>query len=474
VKAGEIQQLLPGSNPWWSDDQWATKDLHLKTAGAAPFHYEPTVLADAVAPNLYTLRGPRRVGKTTLLKQFVRRAITFGIAPRQICYFGVDLLNRHQLLQLVGKMHRMFPDLADRPVYFLLDEISMVKEWWIAIKWLRDQDRRAQEDCFILTGSSARDIREGLPFLAGREGERAGYDRTLLPMAFPEYARALQITVPGDGSLSLADFFTPGGEAALLTLQLHTDELVAAFDRYLVSGGFPRALVDHLATGSVSAKFLQDLWKVVLGDLQTLKLTQTKVAIELTRTVVAGMASPTNFQTLATNSNTNGATAKGYVEALNDAYLLLTIYQRASHGGSKLQAGPKIYVADPLLAQLPAAVLGTKAVPDITNLAEAAVAIAIFRAHESDLQTSFGSGSTVYYYVTQRGNEIDFIVPTDDTLTNSHPVEVKYVDDVSGQDTLPITNAFHRGLLLTHGVLNLAGEIKHVPAAFFAYLLHQR
>lgn len=476
MKAGEILQRLPGQNPWWSDADWASKDPQLAAAAAAKFPrpYMPAVLDDATAPNLYTIRGPRRVGKTTLLKRFVQRGIASGLDPRQFCYFGVDLFTRHDLLTLVEKMHAMFPDLRERPVYFLLDEISRVREWWVAIKWLRDGDPRARSDCFVLTGSSARDLREGIPHLSGREGERTGLDRTLLPMSFTEYATTLGLDFEGAGTLRIADFFTPLGEEALQPLQMSSAELVSSFDRYLVTGGFPRALADHLKTGSVSPKYLQDLWKVVLGDLARLKLSQTQIAVELTRTVIEGLSSPTNFQTLATNANTSGATAKSYVEALNDSYLLLTIYRRDSHGGAQLKSGPKIYVSDPLLAQLPRAVIGEHIVlPDPTKLAEAAAAVALFRSEERDLQTSFGLGSAVYYYVTQRGNEIDFVIPVDEKIENGYPVEVKYVDQVTGEDTRPLSNTFHRGILLTRGVLDLSDAVRQIPTASFAYLLNQ-
>jgi predicted AAA+ superfamily ATPase len=50
-----------------------------------------------------------------------------------------------------------------------LDEISAAPDWQNAIEYLRDRGARLN-DCFVLTGSSARDLKGGAERLPGRRG----------------------------------------------------------------------------------------------------------------------------------------------------------------------------------------------------------------------------------------------------------------------------------------------------------------
>jgi predicted AAA+ superfamily ATPase len=68
ARRGPLLQELTRGNPWWTNVAWAATDPHL-AAMRAPFSHVPPVLDDIAPPNLYTLRGPRRAGKSTLIKQ---------------------------------------------------------------------------------------------------------------------------------------------------------------------------------------------------------------------------------------------------------------------------------------------------------------------------------------------------------------------------------------------------------------------
>jgi hypothetical protein len=108
-----------------------------------------SVLADIAPPNLYTLRGPRRAGKSTLIKQTSARLIDDGVDPRRICYFAADALATHtDLINLFQAARLLFPDLADTPRFFLIDEVTAIPEWQRGVKWLRDNTPVAY-DCLV-------------------------------------------------------------------------------------------------------------------------------------------------------------------------------------------------------------------------------------------------------------------------------------------------------------------------------------
>ncbi len=167
AKRGFLAQDLASVNPWWRTTEWRSLDPQLRAAARAPFRLQPPILADVAPPNLYTLRGPRRTGKSTVLKQTIDRLCRAGIDPRRICYFAADTLaNEKDLVNLFQTAKQMFPQLDDNPRYFLIDEITSVPNWPSAIKWLRDNSRIA-EDCLVLSGSSSGDVALGAEQLAG-------------------------------------------------------------------------------------------------------------------------------------------------------------------------------------------------------------------------------------------------------------------------------------------------------------------
>lgn len=80
--------------------------------------------------------GPRRVGKTTVLYQTVRRLLDNGVEPGRVWWLRMDhpLLMQESLGALVREALRVSPASDDRPLYLMLDELVYAKDW---DKWLK-------------------------------------------------------------------------------------------------------------------------------------------------------------------------------------------------------------------------------------------------------------------------------------------------------------------------------------------------
>ncbi len=105
-----------------------------------------------------TLRGPRQVGKTTFLKQLIRKLLQDGHNPQNIFYFSTDLVaNEKELFSLIHNYIQFAPQ-GKR--FIFLDEITIVDRWEYAIKHVVDLGL-AEDILFILTGSSSFDLRRG-------------------------------------------------------------------------------------------------------------------------------------------------------------------------------------------------------------------------------------------------------------------------------------------------------------------------
>ena len=166
------ERQLRDANPWWRGERL------FGVAQIKRWAYAPVLkgLTRGLAP-ITLLRGPRQVGKTTLLTQVAEELLASGVDPRRIFrvqFDDIDSLRRvaNPILDLTAwyadhvleqSLHS-FARAVNGPVYLLLDEVQNLKDWATQIKHLVDlQPVRA-----IVTGSSALRLEAGRDSLAGR------------------------------------------------------------------------------------------------------------------------------------------------------------------------------------------------------------------------------------------------------------------------------------------------------------------
>ena len=142
---------------------------------------------------VYTLRGPRQVGKTTLVKLQIMDFLLGGTHPWNILYYSLDLANTQQdvadLIETYLKIS--VRQRGERRSYLFLDEASSVSDWQKGIKWLVDNDK-LKNSTIMATGSQAINLKNASERLPGRKGTiNDSYDKILLPMKFAEYASLL-------------------------------------------------------------------------------------------------------------------------------------------------------------------------------------------------------------------------------------------------------------------------------------------
>jgi uncharacterized protein len=460
---------LAATNPWWRGGNWQAEDPQLAAAGAAPFDYRPTVLDDIVPPNLYTLRGPRRVGKTTVLKQCIARlAASPHVDPRQIVYIAADTCrSRIDLQNVIRTAHATFPTLGNRPRYLFVDEITAVADWHVAVKWLRDNSAVSQ-DCLVVTGSSAGAVAAGTESLAGRRGPDVGLDRLLLPMPFPEFVRCAGFALPAPARLRLLDFFTEAGRTICRDHCLHLNTLLVAYEQYLAVGGFPQAVAGLVRQGTAPAGFARDLWDVVQADLRRAGVSRPETCLRLVERLVHYTCSTISFRTLGAELDVDPRTAQAWVEALANSYLAFLLF-REDDGVPDVNKLRKAYLADPAFAFLPRQAAPGAAEPDPTQLAESALALALLRTTERGVADRFNRPQGLYYFVSRNGAEIDFLVHPARKVADS-----KYVDVPDHREARAMLDNFGEALLLTRTAVDFERPGSTVlPAPVFCWLLSQ-
>lgn len=237
-----LPKELIRDNPWWGDPAAIERDPHLKRLAARSLVFDHVHPFDLDVDAAYTLRGPRQVGKTTLLKRLVRRLLDErAVAPRRVLFLDVGAAGITSTRALQDSLTAYLSDTressADERVYLLIDEVTGIHDWGVVLRTLHGRGL-LDDVTLIATGSHALDVRRGGERVPGRRGAVEHWDWIMMPLSFRDYLGhhdpALLDHLPESGSLRPSEVF-----AAARELELHGDRVTALFDRYLLTGGYP-------------------------------------------------------------------------------------------------------------------------------------------------------------------------------------------------------------------------------------------
>jgi hypothetical protein len=456
-------------NAWWTDPAWTSgTDPHLVAAAAAVFTWDPRPFdaADLASGAVFTLRGPRQSGKTTLTKRLIAERVTAGLG-RRTCFLTLQTITTaDELQEAIETALRLWPSEA-APWLFVLDELTFVKGWAKVVAHLREHDRAFRLATVILTGSSAVDLVESADILHGRRGRSdRPLDRLHMPMTFRDYVGARAPAAVPSTNLRLADFLSPTGRDAVRVAALRTDELDQYLAEYARSGGLPVPVTDMLADRVLALGTVTELWRGLSADVRRLNRNEATLSKLLARTVV-GLGSLTNFADLMRDMDVTKTTASAYVDLLAKSFALVVLHQRDTkrQGGPSLTKGRKHYFGDTGFAAIPAA-LGGPTAPE-PALVENLLAIALLRHTERNVLERFAAPEHLFVWRSADDREIDFLVDAGTPI----PLESKYGSRATGKDYESMTKAFGRGIMVSRRTLDAERPILTVPAGVLLALL---
>ena len=163
IKESDVRDL----NPWWKDSSKISADKKIREWENSAIKYIPrlkykiTYDFDPDNTVIYTLRGPRQVGKTTLIKLQIRQFLDEGVSPWNILYYSLDLEQKPgDIIDLVNKYRKLTESRwGERRCFLFLDEVTSIRNWQKGIKKLADDDKF--KNCtVIITGSQALNIKK--------------------------------------------------------------------------------------------------------------------------------------------------------------------------------------------------------------------------------------------------------------------------------------------------------------------------
>jgi predicted AAA+ superfamily ATPase len=271
----DLQKVLMPYNPWWRDAATGFKKL--------PEFRRPifdVLLEDLdVVPQILSITGPRRIGKSTLLHQLIKELLKRGIQPEQLIYYSFDdpaLMTRTASVEtLIDAAMKLVLNRKEKgPAYLFLDEIQRLERWELYLKKYYDLKYPLK---LVISGSASSPIfKKSRESLLGRVK-----DFHLLPFSFREFvlykmqsdllleevARICEIGKTMQGIFAE----DPNVQIDKISIPMPRPELQTRLNEFLknyfLEGGFPE--VWTLPTWLLKQDYLYDnqVKKVIYEDL---------------------------------------------------------------------------------------------------------------------------------------------------------------------------------------------------------------
>jgi predicted AAA+ superfamily ATPase len=360
ISVVEVSARIRRDNPWWSDaDYKIVEAAHPKRVYFQPFW---EIATNRKVKRATILMGPRRVGKTFMLKQFIHEAISTGTPAQHILYVSIDT-------PIYSGMHlerflEFLPNKDRDQGLVVFDEIQYLKDWEIHLKDLVDNYPNIK---FVASGSATAALK-----LASQESGAGRFSEFMLPpLTFYEFLSFL-----GEDELHVEAKPAEEGKSRYNYAAKDIEALNARFIDYLNYGGYPEAVLNSTIRDNREQFIKNDIIdKVLLKDLPSLYGIQNIQDLNVLFSYLAYNAgNEANYQIISEQSGINKATVRKFIEYLESAFLIIkvsSVDDRCKVGARERNF--KIYLSNPSMR----AALFTPAQPEdhtlIGMLAECAI-----------------------------------------------------------------------------------------------------
>ena len=331
----DVLKSLRRDNPWWDDSYNVSQSsTEKKRAYFDPF--------SALALNWSVRRstilmGPRRVGKTVMLRQLIEQATIEGFNSQNILFVSIDTplycgMSLSRLIELFEE--ETGHDTQERRI-IVFDEIQYLKDWEVHLKVLTDQHPNTR---FIASGSAAAALR----LKSTESGAGRFTDFFLPPLTFAEFLAFRELE---DDLIKAAP---PGAPQRFSTSNIA--RLNEEFIHYLNFGSYPEAVLNEAIQANVERFLGRDIIdKVLLRDLPSLYGIQDIQELNrLFTTLAYHTGQEVSLEGLAQSSGVAKNTIIKYLDYLDAAFLIMRV-RRVDDTGKRFQRmrNFKVYLTGP-------------------------------------------------------------------------------------------------------------------------------
>lgn len=335
ISEEDILRSLVRDNPWWENQRPpAISDF---TKRRAYFQGFSEISLNWDIRRAVILMGPRRVGKTVMLQQFIGDAIDSGFPADSILFASLDTplysgMRLEHLLELFEKQTKHDPN-SQRIVIF--DEVQYLKDWETHLKVLTDRHANTR---FIASGSAAAALR-----LKSQESGAGRFtDYFLPPLTFAEFLDFCDLE---------ETLIQPEPHGTTIRYRTNNiDRLNDEFINYLNFGGYPEAVLNPEIRRNVQRYLGRDIIdKVLLRDLPSLYGIQDIQELNrLFTTIAYHSGQEISLDGLASRSGVAKNTISRYLEYLEAAFLIVRVRRVDDSGKTfKRMRNFKVYLTNP-------------------------------------------------------------------------------------------------------------------------------
>ena len=369
----EIIQILDDWN-FWNRDQ--------KTGVSRPIYISR--LESLFSSNqVITITGPRRAGKSFVMRQMAKQLINKGHNPKDIMHVNLEDPRFTEsgvlFLEKIFETYREYISPQNTPILFL-DKIQEIEGFE---KWVRMMHELSKAK-IIISGSNARILsRELGTLLTGRH-----LDMEVFPLSFREFLSFNNIALTNKMDLI-------GKES----------EIKSALRKYIEYGSFPEVALSEQKKEILLSYFEDVITKDLLRRFN-IKKTQDLRAIA--KHYLSNISALSTFKSIERSLDMSITSVKSYTGYLEQAYLLFPL-KRFSFKVKEQEKSPrKIYAIDTGLCNA----VGFRFSENDGRLAENVVFVALKR------KQNLNPDMELFYWKDVHHREVDFVIKDGLKVTN--------------------------------------------------------
>ena len=300
----ELEAELFKQNPWWEGK--------FKEESYARDKYLQVVLENISSKEIIVLTGLRRVGKTVIIKQIIKKLLENN-KSENIFFVSLDAFNLlefsiHQLIEEYRKIHKKS---SSDFFYLFLDEVSSRENFEQELKSIYDN-----ENIKVICSSSIATL------LRDKKAKLTGRIRTIeiMPLDFNEFLQFKQAEI----------------------YRADISKLEGYFKDYLRIGGMPHYVLTE------DNSYLNELVdNIIYKDVIAYhKVTAEKTIKELFVLLCQRVGKPMSYNKMAEILKISVDSVKRYVGYFEKAYLFYIVDRYAKSYNEKVTSPKKIYIGD--------------------------------------------------------------------------------------------------------------------------------
>jgi len=300
-----MEEIFYKSNPWWEENytfEGISRELYLKKLGDV-----------FINKDIIFVTGLRRVGKTSILKNFISKLINEkNINPQHIFYITLDLiaLSDMTITQIVKEYKKLHKIPSSQKVYLFLDEVTSKDNYQQELKNFYDLENMK----IYASSSSASLLKDKNAYLTGRQRVIE-----VMPLDFDEYLIFKNITIKKSDAYLVESYF----------------------EDYMSDGGMP----EYVLTGDIS--YIQNLIdNIIYKDIIAYhNIKNESVIKDFYKLLMERSGKQLSLNKMANILSIGVDSAKRYLAYFEDTYLIYTV-EKYGKLNERIKNPKKIYAGD--------------------------------------------------------------------------------------------------------------------------------